>query len=970
MEPIFPTILNPLTKRTLSQNMMYFNCPKNYKKATAYKVLKSILLSGLIAFVFLTNTLAQETMVYKRHYLSGKDAATAVEWDFMVDDGRRAGEWSRIPVPSNWELHGFGTYNYGHDHRNPDRILGKEKGFYKLDFDVPESWNGQHIRLVFEGAMTDTEVKVNGKVAGEVFQGGFYRFSHDITPLLNFGQENILEVEVAKHSANASVNRAEREADYWIFGGIYRPVYLEILPQLHFQRVAINPQANGEFEALVLLNKSLKEGLLEVELFELGDKKSLGKINTPFTGEEIQIDGVFEGIQSWNPESPKMYEAVFSLKEKGKTVFEKSEKIGFRTVELREQDGIYVNGKRVIFKGVNRHSFYPSSGRALSDANHLEDIQLMKEMNMNAVRMSHYPPDERFLDLCDSLGLFVLNEVAGWQQGYDTEIGPKVIKATVWKDANHPAVIIWDHGNEGGWDFENEKWFHQYDIQKRPVIYPWLIRNGVDTHHYFQYNAGVQRLTHGITPFFPTEFMHGLYDGGHGAGLEDHWRDFMRSPVAAGGFLWVFADEAVVRTDRDGELDADGNHAPDGILGPYKEKEGSFYTIKNIWSPIQIAPFVMNRHFDGNLWIENHYLYSSLAGCRLEWSLHKLEGFDKEINLDEGKLYLPDIGLGERKRVKIPLSTEFEEADFLRVAAYDWNGMELYTWSWAISGISEFADHLSASSFDMYGLTEVEEEDGLLKVKAGEMYFEFSLNDGQLKLVQKNDKDIAFKDGPIAVGVNSEVDGVNWETDPDGSIIIQSSYSSYPKISTWRVLPDGSLELEADGPLLNGQMISYLGLSFSYPEDKVKGVKWIGNGPYRVWKNREKGVEFGIWEKAYNNTITGYSYDNLIYPEFKGYHANLYALQLLTEEGIIQIVSESPGMYFKLYNPENSPHATPGVTPEMPAGDLNFLHQISPIGNKFAGPETMGPSGNKIRAVSHGGDQAYGIKLRITFEDL
>ncbi|PSL07372.1 beta galactosidase small subunit [Cecembia rubra] len=930
------------------------------------------LLSCLIIYFFLFNTsigYAQNSNLYQRIYLSGKDVSTAVDWDFMVDGGRRAGEWAKIPVPSNWELHGFGTYNYGHDHNNKDRVLGKERGFYKYEFDVPDSWKGQMVKLVFEGAMTDTEVRVNGKSAGELFQGGFYRFSFEISKLLNFGQKNRLEVVVAKHSANASVNRAEREADYWIFGGIYRPVYLEVLPKIHFERIAVNPHADGKFEAIVLLNDYLNGGVLEVELFELESKKTLGTLQVPVKEKEINIQGEFVGIQSWNPESPKLYEAVFRLKDNKQALFEKSERIGFRTVELREQDGIYVNGKRVIFKGVNRHSFYPNSGRALSDVNHLEDILLMKEMNMNAVRMSHYPPDERFLDLCDSLGLFVLNEVAGWQQGYDTLIGPKVIKATVWKDANHPSVIIWDHGNEGGWDFQNEKWFHHYDIQKRPVIYPWLIRNGVDTHHYFHYNAGVQRLTHGQTPFFPTEFMHGLYDGGHGAGLEDYWRDFMRNPVSSGGFLWVFADEAVVRTDRDGQLDADGNHAPDGILGPYKEKEGSFYTIKNIWSPIQISPLVINRHFDGNIWIENQYIYSSLKNCQLEWSFHQIRDFDSMDKLDEGKISLPDILPGEKKMVKLPISTQNMQADFIKLTAYDRNGNELYSWSRAIPDATAFAARFKSTGIPKADMTVVNEKNDRLHIKAGKMEFEFDLIDGQLKRVVKNGKDLSFKDGPIPVGVASHVEKVKWEMDNEGNIIIRNQYSSFPKNSLWKVKPDGALYFEADGPLLNGQLLDYLGFSFGYPEEKVIGVKWIGNGPYRVWRNRQKGVEFGLWEKAYNNTITGYSYDNLVYPEFKGYHANIYAMQLITEEGKIQFVSESPGMYFKLYNPENSPFATNGVRPEMPLGDISFLHQISPIGNKFAGPETMGPTGNKIRAISHSGDQAFAIKLLITFED-
>ncbi|MFD2201069.1 glycoside hydrolase family 2 protein [Shivajiella indica] len=933
-------------------------------------MLAAIIISFLIFFVNTQSAKSQDGIVYSRYYLSGIDASKPVNWEFMVNSGRRADEWTEIPVPSNWELHGFGTYNYGHDHNNPERILGKETGYYRYNFNVPAIWEGKFIKIVFEGAMTDTKVKINGKEAGEVHQGGFYRFSHEITQLLAYGKENILEVEVAKHSSNPSVNRAERQADFWIFGGIFRPVYLEVLPQCHFERIAINAKADGSFEALVHLTEPPQDGSIEVEILDLKGEVSYGKLSTASSSVETWIKGKIDGVKTWNPEKPTLYQAVFSIKENDKTIFEKKERFGFRTIELRESDGLYVNGERVIFKGVNRHSFFPTTGRALSDANHMEDILLMKEMNMNSVRMSHYPPDERFLDLCDSLGLFVLDEVAGWQQGYDTIVGPKVIKSTVLKDGNHPSIVIWDHGNEGGWDFGNEKWFHEYDIQKRPVIYPWLIRNGMDTHHYFRFNAGIQRLTHSQTPFMPTEFMHGLYDGGHGAGLEDYWIDFMRNPVASGGFLWVFADEAVVRTDLDGALDADGNHAPDGILGPFKEKEGSFYTIKNIWSPIQIKPFNMNQNFNGNLWIENRYIYTSLKECRLEWSTYTIDGFRELKQIKNGEMSLPDILPGETKKIKLPIDGPLTEVDLFKLAAYDWEGRELYTWNWSITLPRDFAQkHLKLNKENQQEIIEAEETQKLLSIKTGEMLYVFNLENGMLHEVKKGEKQYDFNNGPVVEGVESKVEEVNWEMDEEGLIKIITKYSSYPKQTIWTIHPSGLLSFEALGPLLNGQEIDYLGLSFSYPEEKMKGVTWIGNGPYRVWKNRLKGAEFGLWQKDYNNTMTGYSYDNLIYPEFKGYHANLFAMQLVTEEGTIQIYSETPGIFFKLYNPENPPHATAGVTPNMPKGDVSFLHQITPIGNKFSGPETMGPSGNKIRAISHSGDQPIGIKLWFEFKD-
>ena len=138
-----------------------------------------------------------------------------------------------MEVPSHWEQQGFGTYNYGRDYHTYGRKYkyADEKGLYKHEFSVPASWRNKDIYLVFEGSMTDTEVKINGKSAGEIHQGSFYRFSYNITDKLHFNEPNQLEVTVSKMSSNKSVNRAERYADYWIFGGIFRPVYLEAFPK-------------------------------------------------------------------------------------------------------------------------------------------------------------------------------------------------------------------------------------------------------------------------------------------------------------------------------------------------------------------------------------------------------------------------------------------------------------------------------------------------------------------------------------------------------------------------------------------------------------------------------------------------------------------------------------------------------------------------------------------------------------------
>lgn len=921
----------------------------------------------VLTLLFSSTLFSQKTELI---FLSGTDAANTVDWDFFCTDGRNSGEWTNIPVPSNWELEGFGIYNYGHDWRNKDMKLGFEHGLYKHEFEVTANWKGKIINIVFDGSMTDTKIKINGKSAGEMHQGAFYRFKYDITKLLKYGKTNLLEVDVDKHSSNESVVRAERQADFWIFGGIFRPVFLEVLPEIHMNRTAIDAKGDGSFNTLIVLNQSKTNYSVSVDLLDLEGNKVGETVHSEIEkgATEKYVSGNFENIKSWNPEWPNLYDMKIILK-KGETVLhEVTERIGFRTVELREHDGFYINNEKVIFKGVCRHSFWPETGRCLSEENHVEDIRLMKEMNMNSVRMSHYVPDKRFLDLCDSLGIFVLNEVAGWQQGYDTIVGPKLVKETILKDENHPSVVIWNLGNEGGWDFANEKGFHEYDIQKRPVIYPWLLRNGAETHHYPDFNNGIGRNHNGNDPFMATEFMHGLYDGGLGAGLNDFWRTYEESPLLAGAFLWVFADEAVLRTDKEGTVfDGSGNNAPDGILGPHREKEGSFYTIKEIWSPVQIEPVTINKKWNGKLFLKNKFIYTNLNQCAFSWKTIKTGLVDANKTIASGTIESPDVAPGETEGVNIDCGSSLQNADLFTFTAIDHEGKELYTWSWPVvqpdEKAAELVKLLSSKETDI----KTNETADLITVSANGIEVSFNKENGTIQNVKNQKGAISFSGGPIPVGVETEVEETSWEINADGNFEFKISNSGYPREIKWIVNKNGLVYLEAS-PLQRGlKEIDFVGISFNYPEEKCESVTWMGRGPYRVWKNRIKGSNFGVWEKEYNNTITGESFNELIYPEFKGYHGNLYWAKLETSESPITIISETPNLYFQLFTPAKPQNVRGGVNPPFPEGDLSFLYEIPAIGTKFQQADVMGPNGQKGMFRSHRGDENYPIKLWFDF---
>src|ERR1035441_7352079 len=438
------------------------------------------------AAIIFANTLPSSAQATEIQMLSGHGKDDAVPWKFFCSSGANSGFWTNLPVPSQWDVKGFGTLTYHKDLTN----AWNERGLYEHDFSVPAGWSDKRIFLVFDGVMTDTDAKLNGQSVGPVHQGSFYRFKYEVTALVKFGATNLLEVNAAKHSANKSINNAERNADYWVFGGIFRPVYLEAVPQQFIERVAIDAKADGNFSADIFLNSVTNDDEIEAQVQTLDGQNVETVFNQKISGVKNTLQTKITSPKLWTAETPNLYRVEIRLKQDGKVIHQIQQRFGFRTMEVRDGDGLYVNGHKVILKGADRHSFWPDSGRCLSEAVHRLDINTMKDANMNAVRMSHYPPDEQFLDLCDELGLYVLDELAGWHNFYDNDVGPKLVHEMVVRDVNHPCILFWDNGNEGGFNTNLDKLFGELDPQKRRVLHPWATFSGVNTAHYLAYQIG------------------------------------------------------------------------------------------------------------------------------------------------------------------------------------------------------------------------------------------------------------------------------------------------------------------------------------------------------------------------------------------------------------------------------------------------------------------------------------------------
>lgn len=917
---------------------------------------------------------AQQTEV---QYLSGTDAKHTVTWDFWCSEGMNSGKWSSIEVPSCWEQQGFGGYTYGRYYIYKERESEKqcdayrehdfhdEYGIYRHNSRVPEAWKDKQVRIVFEGVMTDAEVKVNGEPAGPVHQGSFYRFSYDITDLLRFGAKNQLEVTVKKQSDDKSVNAAERRADWWLFGGIYRPVYLEAKPQTHIERFAVDARADGTLRTDVYM-ANLKEGSrLEMELKAVASASLVGqRVFELTTASQQTLTAQWDNIRKWDPEHPHLYQLTLRLLDAdGNLLHEMADRIGFRTVEFRPADGIYLNGVKLLVKGTNRHCFDPETGRSVSRELDLKDARLIKQMNMNAVR-SHYPPDKHFLQLCDSLGLLYVYELAGWQNSYSDSIAARLLPEMIARDVNHPCIFLWGNGNEGGWNTTVDDRFADYDPQQRHVIHPWANFNGLDTRHYPNGEDNVYRMERGQNVFMMTEFVHGLYDRGQGAGLEGLWAKFRTSPLFAGGFTWAYVDEALHRTDT-GQMDTYGPNAPDGIVSADRQPEGSFYTVREVWSPIQIAPMRVTGSFDGAFRVTNEYLFSRLDEACMKWRVWKTPlSPEVPVCLAEGDVQLPAIAPGETGTARFTLPEGFRQADMLELEAYNAAGDTVCTWTYPIRNAHAYFEAYQRTVSTMPARYQLDEDSVMLE--AGEVRATFSRTDGMLLSLTRNGQLIPLSRGPLPVGMKAEVSSSAVRMQGD-TAVFTVKYTGGTDSIVWRMTPSGLLGMDA--LILNRRGAFYdkdvynLGFTFSYPERAVKGMQWLGHGPYRVWKNRIRGTRHGIWQKAYNNTVTGEYYIPIVYPEFKGYHAGIYWATLQNPDGpSLHIYSETDGLFLHIFTPEEQrDRESRGLSvKQYPAGDLSFLLDIPAV-------NSQGLGGNSSTVKVNKGDEGFRIKLWFGF---
>jgi len=501
--------------------------------------------------------------------------------------------WDRIPVPSNWQMHGYGipiyvNIRYPFSPTDPPHIPhdANPVGSYRRTFTLPESWQPRHTFLHFDGVESAMYVWVNGHKVG-YNQGSRTPAEFDISPYLKPG-ENLLAAEVYRYSDGSYLE----DQDFWRLSGIFRNVYLFSTGDLHIRDFWAKTDLDDDYQGATLnvnvklrnYGKAAMQGQLDAVLFveepqaerssEAGGRSFVPVVTRPLVppltqevkvppGEEISLDLSLpvDNPKKWTAETPNLYPLLLVLKDAaGKPIEVIPSQVGFREVEIRDGE-LLVNGRAVLLKGTNRHEHDPDTGHTISRESMVRDIRLMKQHNINAVRTSHYPDTPLWYELCDRLGLYLIDEanVESHGMGYGEK---SLAKDPLWKaahldrtirmvqrDKNHPSIIIWSLGNEAG-DGVNfaatSTWIRQND-PTRPVHYEGA-GNGLNTDIICpMYPSPASVEAYGsrpqARPMILCEYAHAM--GNSMGDLWSYWRPIYKLKHLQGAFVWDWVDQGL-----------------------------------------------------------------------------------------------------------------------------------------------------------------------------------------------------------------------------------------------------------------------------------------------------------------------------------------------------------------------------------------------------------------------------------------
>ena len=554
-------------------------------------------------------------------------------------------KWVDFPVPGLFEVNGYGDmiyknigYSWATTFKSEPPYVSETNnytGSYRRSFDLPADWKGQEVFFHVGSATSNLSLWVNGKYVG-YSEDSKMAAEFNITKYLKPGS-NLIAMQIMRWCDGSYLE----DQDFWRFTGIAREVYLYATPKTHIKDITIGQDYQDG------------KGLLNVDVTLAGGKAEVEAKLLDANGKEVAegLQAVVEDAKPWTAETPHLYNLFITLKQGGKTLEVVKKRVGFRHIEIKGGQ-LLVNGQAILIKGVDRHELDPDGGYVVPVSRMIQDLKIMKQLNINAVRTCHYPDDPRWYDLCDEYGIYLTAEanVESHGMGYgertlakrqDYELAHlQRNQANVISFRNHPSIIIWSLGNEAGYGPNFEKaydWIKAYD-KTRPVQYEQARHDGktdIFCPMYMGYeDCEKYAKTDNPRPLIQCEYAHAM--GNSIGGFKEYWDLVRKYPKYQGGHIWDFVDQGMRDKSKitgkeiftyggdygrypasDHNFNCNGVIAPDRRLNPHAYEVGYYY--QNVW--------ITEKNLkEGEIEVYNENFFKSLDDLELVWQVKRHSG--------------------------------------------------------------------------------------------------------------------------------------------------------------------------------------------------------------------------------------------------------------------------------------------------------------------------------------------------------
>ena len=850
-------------------------------------------------------------------------------------------DWGEMPVPGIWEVNGYGDPLYvnigycwkGQFENNPPYVPVEKNhvGQYRNSFTVPADWNGKQIILHIGSATSNIRVWINGKEVG-YSQDSKLEARFDVTRFVKPGEENLFAFEIFRWCDGTYLE----DQDFWKLAGIARETYLTAREKEHIEDINVNADAEGNLSWKVLATKGIKEVIFKIP--RLGYSLALDKPSAVKDGLKV-FEGTarFDDVMLWSAETPNLYYVEVIATDGKKSCGTANLTTGFRTVKI-EGKLLYVNGKPILIKGVNRHEMNPYGAYVISKEDMLRDIRIMKELNINTVRTCHYPDDPYWYELCDEYGLYVIDEAnneahgLGYGEGtiaknplYNKEITNRV-ERMMRRDRNHPSIIVWSLGNEAG---NGQNFFDAYDFAKafdptRPVQYEQgqgganRDRNSdIFCPMYIRYaNAEKYIKNDQDRPFIMCEYAHAM--GNSMGGFKEYWDLIRKYSTFQGGCIWDFVDQALYKPadaekygtdhvfafggDYNSEDPSDASFNNNGLIAPDRIWHRHAYEVRYQHRSI-LAWASPKEAAKGRVHIFNEYFFIPLDRFSLDWELVRngvafRRGSVASLGVQPQDSAAIDLGykvnpeLLKDSDVYLNISFRLNRQDGILPAgtALSYEQIVLSE-SWIPDAYKSLT--LSKRPFEI----EFDKETGSLTKYS---YFGKNLISAPIlpcfgRAVTDNDEgmlvDLSFdKEAKrmFATWRNPEIKATSFEDRQDGDTrIVTVKYKPIEDaipVLTYRIAPNGvinvTLSIEDAGNLKAAPHFFRVGVEFAMPGEYSQ-IDFYGEGPFDSYCDRRSSTMIGHYTQS---VIDQYDY-TVVRPQESGTHCGLKWFSVLNPDG-------------------------------------------------------------------------------------